>query len=149
MTPIYTAGYQGRSADDLVELLSSNSVQVVIDVRERPQSRKRGLSKGALSERLAAEGLEYVHVRELGNPKEYRDALKRGWAFEEFSQRFLMLIRSQIEALELVEQIALSKKTCLLCFEADPSQCHRSLVAEALTETARGAIEVVHLGHGN
>ncbi|MDO9557091.1 MAG: DUF488 domain-containing protein [Coriobacteriia bacterium] len=149
MTPICTAGYEGRSADDLIELLSANSVQVVIDVRERPLSRKRGLSKSALSERLAAEGVDYIHMRELGNPKEYRDALKRGWAFEEFAMTFRTLLSSQVEALELVEELALSKRACLLCFEADPAQCHRSLVAKVLAEMTDGAIEVVHLGYGH
>lgn len=146
MTPLCTAGYEGRSADDLVHLLTQHQVQVVVDVRERPLSRKRGLSKTALSERLAAEGVEYVHVRELGNPKQYRDALKDGWDFDEFASEFRSLLAAQTDALTALGDVAASKKTCLLCFEADPASCHRSLVAEVLAESAKD-FEVIHLGH--
>jgi uncharacterized protein (DUF488 family) len=146
MTPLCTAGYQGRTADDLVQLLTQSGIEVVVDVRERPLSRKRGLSKRALSDRLACEGVEYVHIRELGNPKSFRDALKGGWAFDEFAAEFKSLLETQTAALAVLGDVAASKRTCLLCFEADPGSCHRSLVAEVLAESLEG-IEVVHLGH--
>lgn len=146
MTPLCTAGYEGRTAENLIQLLSNHGVQVVVDVRERPLSRKRGLSKTALAERLATEGVEYIHLRELGNPKEYREALKDGWAFEEFAGKFKALLEAQADALAMLGDVASSKKTCLLCFEADPASCHRSLVAEVLAESCED-FEVVHLGH--
>jgi len=146
MTPLCTAGYEGRTAEDLVRLFTQHEVEVVIDVRERPLSRKRGLSKTALSEMLAAVGVQYVHVRELGNPKQYREALKEGWAFDEFAVEFRSLLENQAETLSSLLELAGSKKACLLCYEADPASCHRSLVAEALAETAED-IQVIHLGH--
>ena len=147
MTPLCTAGYEGRTADDLIALLIANDIRVVVDVRERPLSRKRGLSKGALSQRLADEGLEYVHVRALGNPKEYRDALKSGWDFDEFAAEFMRLLAEQGDALADLANVVVSKRTCLLCFEANPAECHRSLVADALAGATDIELEVVHLGY--
>lgn len=147
MTSLSTVGYEGRTADDLVQLLSQHEIQIVIDVRERPSSRKPGLSKGALSQRLAEEGLEYVHLRELGNPKEYRDALRGGWDFDEFAAAFIALVSAQTQALAHLHDVAMSKRACLLCFEADPAQCHRSLVAYALAESASADLKILHLGY--
>ncbi|MBI5231281.1 MAG: DUF488 domain-containing protein [Coriobacteriales bacterium] len=148
MTPLCTAGYEGRTADDLVQLLAENDIEIVIDVRERPLSRKRGLSKSSLEQRLAAEGVDYLHLRDLGNPKRYRDALKDGWAFEEFAAEFMALLELSLPVLAELGEVAASKRACLLCFEADPNRCHRSLVAKALADWLDGDFEVVHLGHG-
>lgn len=147
MTPLCTAGYEGRTADDLVHLLAAHDIQLVVDVRERPLSRKRGLSKVSLAQRLADVGVEYLHVRELGNPRDYREALKQGWAFGEFAIEFKARLESLAAELEELSDVAVGKKTCLLCFEADPARCHRSLVAEALAATTDGEMEVIHLGH--
>ena len=147
MTPLCTAGYEGRTVDDLVRLLTQNEIRLVVDVRERPFSRKRGLSKSALSELLASEGVEYVHARELGNPKHFRDALRQGWAFEDFAAEFMARLDEQSESLGTLRELASAKKTCLLCFEADPRRCHRSLVARALIAAGDNRMEVVHLGY--
>lgn len=76
---LYTVGYEGRSVDDLLETLIAAKVTRLVDVRELPLSRRRGLSKTALGDSLAAVGIEYAHVRPLGNPKENRE---RCWAGE-------------------------------------------------------------------
>jgi uncharacterized protein (DUF488 family) len=73
VTRLYTVGYQGRSLAELLDSLSRAEVQRVVDVRELPLSRKPGFSKTALAAALAERGIEYVHVKPLGNPKANRE----------------------------------------------------------------------------
>jgi uncharacterized protein (DUF488 family) len=145
MTSLCTVGYEGRTTQELLHILLENDVEVVVDVREVAWSRKKGFSKSALSAVLADAGVEYVHVRELGNPKALRSELKAGRAFREVADEFLRILRARVEALDYLDAIASRKRACLLCFEADPMTCHRSLVAQALRE--RHPVDVVHLGY--
>jgi uncharacterized protein (DUF488 family) len=146
MTPLCTIGYEGFTAEQWVRRLKAQGIQVVVDVRDVPISRKRGFSKSRLSGLLAAEGIEYVHLRALGNPKVYRERLKDGWAFEEFTEEFERLLGGQSEALECLRAVAESKRACLVCFEEDPARCHRSIVAEQVARLLSGA-EIRHLRH--
>jgi uncharacterized protein (DUF488 family) len=75
---LYNVGYEGRSADQLLDLLELMQVQVLVDVRLNPLSRKRGLSKRKLAEALAAKRIEYVHEPLLGNPRENREGFSNG-----------------------------------------------------------------------
>jgi hypothetical protein len=67
-------GYEGLSVDQLVASLKAEGIELLVDVRLTPLSRKPGLSKRALSAALTAAGIRYVHDRRLGNPKENRSA---------------------------------------------------------------------------
>ena len=147
MTPLCTIGYEGSSPAAWLDTLRAHSVQVVVDVRDLPLSRRRGFSKSALQESLGESGLEYVHVRALGNPKELRQALKTGLPFDDFARTFTALLDDRDDALDLVAALSLDKRVCLLCFEEDPAHCHRSLVADRLAAMSNGALEVEHLRH--
>ena len=146
MTPLCTIGYEGFTAEQWVQQLKTQRIQVVVDVREVPISRKRGFSKTRLSELLASNNIEYVHLRALGNPKFFREKLKSGWAFEEFAEEFERVLGDQTEALEQLGEVAASKRACLVCFEEDPASCHRSIVAEKVVALLSGS-EVRHLRH--
>ena len=67
-------GYEGLIIDQVVARLQAEGVEVLVDVRMTPLSRKPGFSKRALSEALSAAGIRYVHDRRLGNPKDNRAA---------------------------------------------------------------------------
>ena len=127
---LLTIGYQGREPADLVATLEEQADDVLVDVRDKPISRKKGFSKRALGELLDAHGIAYVHARELGNPKAIRDAgggsatvLSRyeAWMSERWDGAFDAL-RPRIE----------DKRVCLLCLEVDPRECHRALVAREM-----------------
>ena len=75
---IVSIGYEGRDVEALIRQLQSLRVDVLVDVRLNPISRKRGMSKVALREALEAHGIRYVHHRELGNPKDNRDGYRSG-----------------------------------------------------------------------
>ncbi|MBI5088832.1 MAG: DUF488 domain-containing protein, partial [Actinobacteria bacterium] len=73
-----TIGYEGLIVDELVDQLRADGVEVVVDVRLNPISRKPGLSKTRLAAALDAVGIGYVHERALGNPPDNRAALRAG-----------------------------------------------------------------------
>lgn len=142
---LYTLGYEGRMAGDIPVLLTDVGVTKVVDVRELPLSRKPGLSKTPLSALLQDSGLDYQHERQLGNPKPLRQWLKDGGAWLEFTKAFRRHLSTSGEALDgVVAAMRDGEVLCLLCYEADPSECHRSLVAAAIAERTDDA-EVVHL----
>jgi uncharacterized protein (DUF488 family) len=129
---LVSIGYEGRDVVELISQLQSLRVSVLVDVRLTPISRKRGMSKSALSEALAVAGIRYVHHRELGNPKENRDAYRTGDA-RAYARFERVLETPEAEgALDHVSELLDGECVALLCFERDHSQCHRALVTNAL-----------------
>ncbi|MGM0454428.1 MAG: DUF488 family protein [Thermodesulfobacteriota bacterium] len=100
---IYTIGYQNITADQLIDHLRQNAVDVLIDVRSKPFSRKKAFNKRALEKRLSDAGIAY-----------------RWWGDKlgGFSTIHETAIRS-------LAAFASDKTVCLMCMEADPDQCHR------------------------
>lgn len=146
MTPLCTIGYEGFAAEQWVARLRAQRIDVVVDVREMPISRKRGFSKARLADLLLENDIDYVHLRSLGNPKALRERLKSGWAFCEFAQEFERLLDEQGDALDELKALAADRRVCLVCFEEDPAHCHRSIIAERVVPLLPG-VEVRHLRH--
>ncbi|WP_428482994.1 DUF488 family protein [Pyruvatibacter mobilis] len=120
-------------------------IEVLIDIRERAQSRRKGFSKTALSEALADAGIEYIHLRELGDPKQGRDAARRG-DWKEFRRVFNGVLRSNSakEGIDRISSIASGRSVCLLCYERDEKTCHRKIVSEIVE--SRLCTKTRHLG---
>jgi uncharacterized protein (DUF488 family) len=141
---LFTVGYAGRTPDDLVLALRAVGIERVVDVRELPLSRRPGFSKTRLAAALDREGIRYDHVRALGNPKNLRDRYKGG-----DSKGGARAYRAHLDAAaapalaELAESVT-RERSCLLCLEASHLDCHRAVIAEALTERLP-EITVVHL----
>jgi uncharacterized protein (DUF488 family) len=131
---LMTAGYEGQDADAFVAKLKAAGVRRMIDIRYLPSSRKKGLSKGPLSWRLADEGIEYMHVRELGTPKAWRDDYKRDHDFVNLARRFRPYLEERIPVLRQVFEWACEKPSALMCYESEAHHCHRSLVALRIKE---------------
>lgn len=142
---ILTIGYEGSTIDDFVSVLASLRVSVLCDVRDVVASRKPGFSKNPLTEALRSAGIEYRHFKGLGDPKEGRLAARAG-DFAKFRQIYGERLASDGAQLELVEleKIVANSTACLMCFEREPSECHRSIVADAL-RTSLGCT-VRHVG---
>lgn len=128
---LYTAGYEGVDIGAFVQGLREAGVDQIIDVRQYPISRKRGFSKTAFSEKLAEAGIAYRHIRELGCPKPIREQYKLDGDWSRYEKDFLRYIKSQEAALNQVVDQSRATYSCLICFEADATFCHRRLVAEA------------------
>lgn len=138
MTPVEnkitlaSVGYERRTAENLVELLQANGVTVLIDVRLTPISRKKGLSKTALAAALQAADIEYVHARELGNPKENREPFRRG--SQRARDRYIAHIQNgAAQAVQNVVAQARKQYVALLCYEREHNQCHRSCITDEIS----------------
>ena len=138
MQQVFTIGYEGADPERFRTALKDAGVDVLADLRAVALSRKRGFSKNVLRDFLAPEGIAYRHFRELGTPKPGRDAARAGDAAgmrRIFCDEVLTTAPAR-EALDARETLARERTICLLCFERDPAQCHRRIVAERLA--ARG-----------
>jgi uncharacterized protein (DUF488 family) len=141
---LFTVGYEGRKPDDLFASLQRSSVDLLIDVRDVPISRKRGFSKNGLADGLASVGIEYLHLKGLGDPKSGRLAAREG-RYSDFRTIFNahMLTGAAQQALVQAVSAASRRVACLLCFERDHTNCHRSIVADSMVDLNR--FSLVHL----
>ncbi len=124
---IVSVGYQGRSVDELIDALRQAEVEVLVDVRLNPISRKRGFSKIELARALAEAGIGYRHERALGNPRDNRDPFDR--------ERYDDYLRENGSAV-LVKLIEMAKtvRVGLLCYERQHRECHRSRILDLVTQ---------------
>ncbi|MGB0669873.1 MAG: DUF488 family protein [Rhodospirillales bacterium] len=146
MRRVRTLGYEGSNIEDFCATLRAASVDYVIDVRERALSRKKGFSKKAFAEHLAKNGIRYVHLRGLGDPKAGRDAAKNGdyQLFRKIFGAHLLTEKAQSD-LAIAIQLCSQWDSCLVCFERDPAHCHRTIVAKLLMEKCRGDIQNLYV----
>lgn len=130
---VATIGYSGATPELFIAALARAGVDVLVDVRAVPASRKPGFSKGALAATLEAAGIRYLHLPALGNPPAGRAAAKAGRT-EEYRRIFRSALEDEAAraALAEVARLAAAGLPCLMCLEADPAQCHRGLIAERL-----------------
>jgi uncharacterized protein (DUF488 family) len=142
---VYTLGHSTRTLEELLGLLAGFEIRVLADVRTLPRSRRNPhFDGGALAEALAARGLRYVHLARLGGLRRPRpESPNTGWRDAGFRGFADYMASDDFEAgLEELRELPAQGRVALLCAEAVPWRCHRSLVADALT--ARGA-EVEHI----
>jgi len=146
MEPVlFTTGYeQHRTTDSLIAALHGAQVELLVDVRDLPLSRRRGFSKTALANALADAGVEYEHHRALGNPKPLRDLYRSGRK-DEGEKRYRAHLRDgcAVAVDQLAEQLQ-TRRTCVLCFEKDHHVCHRAVIVEELHERVDG-LRLEHL----
>lgn len=144
MGQLATIGYEGADLDDFVQTLRNAGIDTLVDVRELPLSRRKGFSKRALSERLTSAGIDYIHLKHLGDPKPGRDAARAG-RYRDFRKIFSEHLKtpSAREALADASVIAASSRSCLMCYERLPDTCHRSIVGKKIAQKLQ--IDVVHL----
>jgi uncharacterized protein (DUF488 family) len=141
---LFTIGYETATPADLVARLRAEGIERVVDVRELPLSRRQGFSKTLLAETLAAAGILYEHVRELGNPKPNRDRYKRGDVKGGARSYRAHLHNGAFPAVVDLAQSIETSKTCLLCVEDTHETCHRAVIAGAVAELLP-RVAVVHL----
>jgi hypothetical protein len=142
---IATIGYQGAAMGGFLRTLRDAGIELLVDVRAVASSRRAGYSKSALAANLAGAGIGYLHLRGLGTPAAGRKAARAGRHAEMHAvfERHLATHEAQDELEALLEIVRSGTSACLLCFEADPAHCHRTLVARALGE--RMPVNVVDL----
>ena len=130
---VESVGYEGCDIDDFVADLVRRDIDVLVDVRLNAVSRRRGFSKTALSNALDAVGIEYRHLRALGNPKENRAAFG-GDNVEAGRAVYRELLDSPAAAAEMAQllEVAEAGHVAVMCFERDEQRCHRKVVLDEL-----------------
>jgi uncharacterized protein (DUF488 family) len=143
MKRITTIGYEGLTLAEFTRLLKEADVRLLLDVRELPLSRRAGFSKRSLAAAMERAGIKYQHDRRLGAPKPIRTALRETGDWKTYFAHFEAYLDTQRE---VIKEHAETRNACiaLLCYERDPKQCHRSVVARHLQEVCGATIK--HLG---
>ena len=141
---IYTVGYEGLALDEFLQQLRRAQVQIVVDVRDVPLSRKRGFSKTALAAALDAAGIKYLHVRSLGCPKLIRDQYRANRNWKVYTAAFMDHLGKQGVAVSELAAVCKGSSAALLCYEADAGFCHRTYVARAAAAIVGSS--VIHIG---
>lgn len=134
MTTLATIGYEHATVRSLLVALVEAEIAIVVDVRALANSRRPGFAKTKLAAALHEAGIGYLHLRGLGTPADGRGAARSG-QFAEMHRIFREHLgtpeaRADLDA--LVSLVRTGQRVCLLCLEADPEHCHRTLVAEAV-----------------
>lgn len=137
---VLTVGHSNRPLDEFLALLRAHDVRRVVDVRTVPRSRRvPWSSRDALAPALHEAGVAYEHLPPLGGlrkpQKESPNAAWRNAGFRGYADH--MQTPEFQAGLERLLKLAGERRTAMMCAEAVPWRCHRSLVADALT--ARGA----------
>ena len=132
---LLSIGYESRTVDELIQVLRRAKVQVLVDVRLNAISRKRGFSKTALAMALRDAGIEYRHERSLGNPRDNREAFRRGE--EAARQRYRRHLENGASPRrDEIVNLARSKRVALFCYEQQHDECHRSCIIDSALEAA-------------
>jgi uncharacterized protein (DUF488 family) len=133
MATIWTIGYERLLPLALVAELRAAGVQRLIDVRYRPQSRRAGMSKTRLGRLLADHDVAYEHRRTLGTPPDIRWFYKNHQVATGAAAYRSHLEAESSQALDaLAAELPAGPRTALMCLEAEPADCHRSIIVEQL-----------------
>lgn len=131
---LFTIGYEGISLEKYINILLTNDVRVLCDVRKNAFSQKFGFSKSQLREACEGVGIEYIHIPQLGIESDQRQSLKTQDDYDHLFAQYesTTLLQNMAYVLDLRKILDDKKRIALTCFEASPKQCHRSRVADAL-----------------
>jgi uncharacterized protein (DUF488 family) len=146
---VLAIGHSTRPIEELLALLRANGVATLADVRTVPRSRRNPqFAQDALAPALAAAGIRYAHLPKLGGLRRPRaDSPNGGWRNESFrGYADHMQTEAFAAGLEELRALCAGGPVALLCAEAVPWRCHRSLVADALL--ARGVVVEHVVGPG-
>lgn len=129
LTSVAGFGYEGLTQRELVSQVVGAGVDVLVDVRLNPISRKPGLSKNALSAALQDAGVRYIHLRGLGNPKWNRQGFSVADPQARAVYRDLLRKDEGLRDLQVLRSLCASGLTAgLLCFEKSQQHCHRDVI---------------------
>jgi uncharacterized protein (DUF488 family) len=134
---LMSVGHSTRSLEEFIGLLRSHNVDILVDIRTVPKSRANPQFAGdVLARSLGAAGIEYRWIRALGGLRHARkDSTNTGWRNANFRGYADYMQTPQFES-ALGELMQIGGNVAIMCAEAVPWRCHRSLIADALM--ARG-----------
>jgi uncharacterized protein (DUF488 family) len=134
MPPLFTIGYEKAALRDVLQTLKQAEIELLVDTRAVAASRRAGFSKRQLAAGLAEAGIAYLHLQKLGTPAEGREAARAGdmktlWRIY---AKHIKIPDARAALDELEALLRSGRRVCLLCYERDPDECHRSKIAELM-----------------
>jgi uncharacterized protein (DUF488 family) len=148
--PIMTIGHSTHTLDEFISLLRANGITCLVDVRTVPRSRHNPqFNRETLPGSLKEAGLRYIHMPGLGGLRHAKgDSLNMGWRNASF-RGFADYMQTPEFEHNLEELIEMAKKDhlALMCSEAVPWRCHRSLIADALLVRRISTIDIMSATH--
>ena len=131
----FTTHYSQKDVETFGEILKTAGVKTLIDVRDTPFSQFRPeFNKESLAKAMKNKGIKYVHVPELGVPKEQRDKLAKSSDWKElgewYKENVIPKLNDMLDGHQKIKD--LDKPYAFMCVEKDPNSCHRHWIAEAL-----------------
>ena len=139
---LFTIGYEKAKPAALMAELKRAKVRLLVDTRAVAASRKPGFSKRQLAASLDEEGIGYLHLQKLGTPDDGRQAARAG-KLDTLWRIYAKHLHTPeaIEAMnELVSIVKSGETVCLLCYERDQACCHRSRIAEIVSERTGASV---------
>ena len=145
---LYTIGHSTRTFGEFIDLLKAHNIREIVDVRTIPRSRHNPQFNEKIIQRsLQKAELDYLHLAELGGLRHTTlDSKNLGWhntSFRGFAD--YMGTPEFAKGMELLKKIARKEKTAIMCAEAVPWRCHRSLIADALTKQQWDVFHIMNL----
>lgn len=135
MNVVYTIGHSTHPIDEFIELLIAHGIKKVVDIRTIPKSRHNPqYNELRLKNSLKKAKIGYVHLKDLGGLRHpLKESINAGWINSSFRGFADYMQTPEFEkGLKKLEKIAHKKQCALMCAEAVPWRCHRSLIADAL-----------------
>lgn len=133
---VFTIGHSTLSLEKFISVLKENSIGLIADVRTLPRSRRNPqFNIDTLPGELARAGIEYEHLTLLGGLRRARpDSPNKGWVNASFRGFADYMQTQEFErGLKELSKLARAKRVAVMCAEALPWRCHRSLISDALT----------------
>lgn len=133
--PVYTVGHSTHPIADFIAMLGGHGIATLVDIRTIPKSRHNPqFARPALERELRRAGIDYRYMKELGGlRKTSPDSVNAGWRNESFrGYADYMQTDEFAVAIDTLIAIAAADATAIMCAEAVPWRCHRSLVGDAL-----------------
>lgn len=141
---IFTIGYERRSGEELATKLQDAGVACLIDVRDKPVSRKADFRASALRIFCEDVGVRYEHWSELGSTESQRRRLRETGDLTTFRSRFRAFVkRGRGSVLDRLASLAKRETIALLCYERVHEECHRSIIADLLAERTGATVLAV------
>ncbi len=143
---VFTVGHSTLPIERFIALLQTYGVKRLVDIRTMPRSRHNPqFNDTSLAESLTARQIEYVHIQALGGLRRARkDSPNTGWRNESFRGYADYMQGEEFrDALETLIRMSRQERAAIMCAEAVPWRCHRSLVADALTIRGIPAVEIL------
>jgi uncharacterized protein (DUF488 family) len=148
---LFTIGYEGLTIDAYLNILVSNNVLVLVDVRKNPLSMKYGFSKKRLSDYARTAGIAYIHIPDLGIPSNLRQQLDNEAAYQNLFEYYSsQILPAHIDAIEKLKAVMRDQgRVAITCFEADYQFCHRHKVTEYLGNDPGFNTPIIHLSRNS